>query len=440
MTDANETPTDPTAAPLARWPEIAEAGGIQPWVLAELRRRDLLDEGVDTSRLSKAERKRYKARREEERRVRKLLKKHAWAEYKAHHLVHVGVGVWHHDTADVDKYDIPELEARRESNDLPELKDQHALAAALGLSIPQLRWLCYHREVDTGTHYRRWHIPKRTGGQRLISSPKPLLMAAQKWIARNVTERLPVHGAAHGFVPGRSTKSNAEAHAGAKVVVKVDLSDFYPTITTPRVKGLFRKAGYGEQTALLLALLCTESPREEMTLRGKTHFVAVGDRSLPQGAPTSPSITNALCLRLDARLSGLARKLGLTYTRYADDLTFSSDADKAPVSRLLRAVHRICADEGFVVHPKKTRVMRSGRRQKVTGLVVNTAPDGRPSARVPRKMVRQLRAALHHREHGREGKGESLHVLRGWAAYIYMCDPAKGRVFLDRIAQLEARA
>ncbi len=437
---SDETKTDPAEAPVARWADIKEAGGVQPWVLAELRRRDLLDEGVDTSRLSKTERKRYKARREEERRVRKLLKAHGWAEYKKNHLVHVGVGFWHHDTADVDKYDIAEIEARREQNDLPPIKDQHALGEALGLTISQLRWLCFHREVDTGTHYRRWHIPKRTGGQRLISAPKPILMGAQKWIALNISERLPVHGAAHGFVRGRSTKTNAEAHAGGKTIIKFDLSDFYPTITTGRVKGLFRKAGYGEQTALLLALLCTESPREEMMLRGRKHFVATGDRSLPQGAPTSPSITNALCLRLDARLAGLARTLGLTYTRYADDLTFSSDKDKAPVGRLSKAVARICTDEGFRVHPYKTRVMRSGRRQKVTGLVVNalekSSPDGAPTARVPRKLVRELRAAIHNRENGRPGRGESLDVLRGWAAYVYMCDPKKGQSFLDRLSAL----
>ncbi|HJL02962.1 MAG TPA: reverse transcriptase family protein [Polyangiaceae bacterium LLY-WYZ-15_(1-7)] len=436
--ESEEAPAavDPAAPPTARWPDIAAAGGIQPWVLAELRRRDLVDEGVDTSRLSAKEKKRFKARREEERRVRRLLKKHAWAEYRRAHLVHVGVGVFHHDTADVDKYDLPDPDARRAENDLPPLKDQHALAEALAIDIPTLRWLCYHREVDTGTHYRRWTIPKRSGGERLISAPKPTLMRCQRWIAQHVTERLPIHGAAHGFVPGRGTLTNAAAHAGAKTVVKLDLKDFYPTLTLPRVKGLFRKAGYGEQTATLLALLCTEAPREEMVIRGERRYVAIGDRSLPQGAPTSPSITNAICLRLDARLTGLAKKLGFTYTRYADDLAFSSDRRKAAVGKLVDAVYRITADEGFRVHPKKTRVMREGRRQQITGLVVNGQGEG-PPARVPRKLVRQLRAAIHHRENGRPGKGESLEQLRGWAAYVYMCDPDKGRAFLDRLAKLQ---
>jgi len=429
-----EETNDPAAPAKATWADIAAAGGRQPWVLQELRRRNLLDEGVDTSKLNAKEKKRFRERRDEERRVKRLLQKHAWQEYKKAHLVHVGVGVFHHDTADVDKYDIADPEARLSENDLPKIPDVQALSTLLGLSIPKLRWLSYHREVDTGTHYKRWLVPKRTGGERMISAPKPELKAAQAWIARHITERLPVHGAAHGFIPGRSTVTNAAAHAGAKVVVKFDLKDFYPTVTTPRVKGMLRKAGYGEQVATIMALLCTESPREELELRGKLRYVAIGDRSLPQGAPTSPSLSNAICLRMDARLTGLARHLGMKYTRYADDLTFSCDRTKAPVGKLVGGVTRIVEAEGFRVHPKKTRVMRSGRRQKVTGLVVNSY-DGAP-ARVPRELVRNLRAAIHRREKGLETK-DSLAVLRGWAAYIHMCDEAKGRAFLDRIDALE---
>lgn len=439
MTDSNENNlppvADPASPPPSSWKEIKEAGGIQPWVLKELRRRNLLDEGVDTSTLSDKERKKYKVRREEERRVRRLLKKHGWAEYKKNHLVHIGFGMFHHDTADVDKYDIDEPEARLAENSLPEIKDQHALAVQLGITMSQLRWLCYQRDVDTGTHYRRWHIPKRTGGLRLISAPKPLLMGVQRWLNVNVMERLPVHGAAHGFVRGRSTATNAEVHANAATIVKLDLKSFYPTITTPRVKGLLRKAGYGEQVATLMALLMTESPREEMMLREKLHHVAIGPRSLPQGAPTSAATTNALCVRLDARLTGLAKALGFRYTRYADDLTFSSPRRKSHVGKLIDAVGRIVVAEGFVVHPDKTRVMRAGSRQTVTGLVVNGEGEG-VAARVPRRIVRALRAAIHQRELGKEGKGETLDELKGMAAYIHMCDPKKGRAFLDRLSAL----
>src|SRR5262249_4135347 len=155
---------------------------------------------------------------------------------------------------------------------------------------------------------------------------------------------------------------------------------------------IFRKAGYREQIATLLALLCTESPREVAQLEGQTYYVALGPRCLPQGAPTSPGLTNTLCLRLDRRIAGLAQRLGWRYTRYADDMTFSlpdGHKGKPNLGALLGLVRRIVEAEGFQVHPDKTRVARKGGRQQVTGLVVNG--DGAP--RVPRKLRRQLRAA-----------------------------------------------
>jgi hypothetical protein len=191
--------------------------------------------------------------------------------------------------------------------------------------------------------------------------------------------------------------------------------------------------------------------------RGKTLYVAQGARSCPQGAPTSPAITNALCMRLDRRISGLARLLEFSYTRYADDLTFSWNTPSvgpsgeplpphsraaAPVGTLLRGVAQILEAEGFRMHRKKTAVRRAGSSQRVTGLVVNKAVSPEvPPARVPRETVRRLRAAIHNREQGKPGKdGESLEQLQGMAAFIFMVDPKKGRVFLERIKALEARA
>lgn len=429
---------------LPPWADIAEAGGIDAWVVAELQARGLWEEGVDTTTLSDRERKKYKARREEERRVRKVLRRHAWAEFRRNNLVHVGAGVFYHDTPDVDRHDIADIDSRRQDNALPKLANANELAAALSMPVPRLRWLVFHRQVDSGTHYHRWHVPKRSGGMRLISAPKPQLKAAQRWIARNITEHLPVHGAAHGFVAGRSTVTNAAVHAGGSVIIKLDLEDFYPTITLARVKGLMRKAGYGEQVATILALLCTESPREQIDIRGKPHHVAIGPRSLPQGAPTSPSITNALCLRLDRRMQGLANKLGFKYSRYADDLTFSWHGEgEAPVGKLLHRVRSIVSSEGFKVHPAKTRVMRSGRRQKVTGLVVNAPTKGTETtiaaARVPRKLRRILRAALHNRSKGKAGP-DSLDRLQGFAAYVHMTDHAQGRALLEQAAALREAA
>ncbi len=425
------------AEPQLEWADVAAKGGIRDWVDAEIARLGLTDPGGASS-MNDAEKKLYKARREEERRVRRDLYKRAWQAYKRSHIVHLGPGVFWHDTADVDRFDADDPERRRQENGLAPLPDVEAFAKAVGLSIPRLRWLAYHREVDTGTHYHRWLVPKRDGSQRLISAPKPELKAVQRWITREVTEHLPVHGAAHGFLIGRSIVTNAKVHAGARIVVKLDIRGFYPTVTMRRVKGLLRRAGLGEQVATLMALLATESPREEVERDGKRYFVAIAPRSLPQGAPTSPSITNALCMRLDCRLSGLARKLGCRYTRYADDLTFSWHAPSgSDIGALLRGVTTIVRAEGFAIHTAKTRVMRSGARQKVTGLVVNKAP-GRPDARVPRKTIRDLRSAIYNREKGRPGKGESLEQLKGMAAFVMMTDRDKGSAFMERIDRLMA--
>ncbi len=424
------------------WADIAAAGGIREWVDAEVTRQGLAFTGVPSS-MSDAEKKQFKARRDEERRVRRELYRVAWLAYKRAHIVHLGAGVFWHDTADVDRFDAEDPEKKRQDNALlaEGLTDVDAFAKAIGLSISRLRWLSFHREVDTGTHYVRWQVPKRDGSPRLISAPKPDLKRVQRWITREVTEHLPVHGAAHGFLPGRSIVTNALVHARAKTIVKLDIKGFYPTVTMPRVKGLLRRAGLGEQVATLMALLATECPREEVETHGKKYYVAIAPRSLPQGAPTSPSITNALCLRLDSRLSGLARKLDCRYTRYADDLTFSwHGSSTSDIGTLLRSVSSIVRSEGFEIHVKKTRVMRSGARQSVTGLVVNHAEAGVPSVRVPRKTIRRLRAAIKNRELGRPGKGdETLDQLKGMAAFVMMTDEKRGRDFMQRIDALIAR-
>ncbi len=426
------------------WGEVAAAGGIREWVDAEIARQGLTDPGA-ASATTDAEKKQYRARRDEERKVRKDLYKRAWQAYKRGHIVHLGPGVFWHDTTDVDRFDADDPEKKLRDNQLPDFvrKGESTVAEfakALGLTIPRLRWLTYHREVATSTHYRRWLVPKRDGTPRLISAPKRELKAAQRWITKEITEHLPVHGAAHGFLTGRSIVTNARVHAGARILVKLDIKGFYPTVTYRRVKGLLRRAGLTEQVATLAALLATESPREEVLTHGKVHYVATGPRSLPQGAPTSPSITNALCLRLDCRLSGLAKRLGCRYTRYADDLAFSwHGTDKSEIGTLLRAVKMIVRAEGFEIHPKKTRVMRSGSRQRITGLVVNGAAN-RPPARVPRETQRRLRAAIKNRELGRPGKeGESLDQLKGMAAFIMMTDPERGRAFMERLKKLETK-
>ncbi len=422
------------------WRAIGQAGGVNAYVQQELRARGFVLERKKSEEMSKAELAAYKKSLKEEAAERRRLKKEAWQAYRATHVVHLGEGVFWNDESDLDRWDQPNADERAAENELPPLDSPQKLAEAMGLTLPELRWLAFHREAATKIHYRRFTIPKRDGTPRAIWAPLPKLKAAQRWILRNVVERLPVHGSAHGFLAGRSIATNAAVHVGASAVVKVDLKDFFPTVTFRRAKGIFRRAGYREQVATLLALVCTEAPREIVDHEGKQYFVALGPRCLPQGAPTSPGLTNTLCLRLDRRLTGLAERLGWRYTRYADDLTFSlplAHQGQPKLGVLLGSIGRIAADEGFRVHPDKTHVARSGGLQKVTGLVVNGA--GAP--RAPRELKRQIRAAIHNLGRGKPLKeGETPARLAGYAAYVYMTDPVLGAKLLRQLAALDAGA
>jgi RNA-directed DNA polymerase len=426
--------------PIALWRAIEQAGGVQAYVNAQLTERGFLVQRRETDKMSDREQEAYKKSLKAEAEERRRLRLEAWAALKATHIVHLGEGVFWTEGRGHDKWDLPDAESRAAENELPPLDSAKQLAEALGLTIAELRRLAYHRDAATVLNYRRFTIPKRDGSERAIWAPMPRLKKAQRWILRNIVEKLLVHGAVHGFLPGRSTLTNAAAHHAPKLVVKVDIKDFFPTVTLPRVKGIFRKAGYREEVATLLALICTESPREVVDLEGKTYYVALGPRCLPQGAPTSPALTNTLGLRLDRRLSGLARRLGWRYTRYADDLTFSLPQDhQGPprVGTLLGSVRRIVEDEGFAIHPDKTAVARRGGRQRITGLVVN----GDRPPRTPREFRRQLRAAIHNRAMGRPSPdGEGLSTLIGMAAYVYMSDPVRGKEYLEALRELDRTA
>lgn len=421
------------------WRAIEQAGGRQAYIDQQLAERGFLVPRRAADEMSDREREAYKKSLKAEAEERRRLRREAWQAYRATHIVHLGDGVYWKDDRGPDKWDLPNAEARAAENELPPLDSPRQLAEALGLSVAELRRLAYHRDAATTLHYRRFTIPKRNGSERAIWAPMPRLKAVQRWILRNIAEKLPVHGAVHGFLAGRSTVTNAATHPAPKVVVKMDIRDFFPTVTLPRVKGVFRKAGYREEVATLLALLCTESPREIVEHGGKTYYIALGPRCLPQGAPTSPALTNTLGLRIDRRLSGLARTLGWRYSRYADDLTFSLPAGhQGPprVGALLGSVRRIVADEGFSIHPDKTAVSRSGGRQRITGLVVN----GPRPPRVPREFKRRLRAAIHNRTRGKPSPaGDTLTTLTGCAAYVSMTDPALGAKYLAALGQVTGR-
>lgn len=420
------------------WKDIDRAGGARRYVEKELRRKKVFVSRVSPDaflKMGERDKKSYIAKLESERVIRAPLQLVVWRAYCADHMVHLGQGIHWYDTLDIDRFDPEERQRRLDNFGLPQLESIDAVCEALDLTLPELRWFCYHRDAATTLHYRCFKLPKKTGGERDIWAPMPRLKAIQRWIQLNVVERLPIHGAAHGFVPGRSIHTNATEHTDAAVIVSLDLADFFPTLTFPRVKGLFRKAGYLEGVAILLALLCTEAPRQIVNMRGKKYYIATGPRCLPQGSPASPAITNVACVRLDRRLTGFAKKYGWRYTRYADDLTFSwpsSNKNKPLVGALLRAVGKMVEDEGFQLRKDKTHVMRPHDAQKVTGLVVNGQDK---DARTPRQVKRLLRSAIHNLSNGKPlpDDGHDLHSLIGLAAFVNMSEPELGRRYLDQL-------
>ena len=266
--------------------------------------------------------------------------------------------------------------------------------------------------AKTSALYREVHLPRKNGTFRTIHSPREPLRSMQRWIARHVLRAYQPHPAAHGFVVGRSIVSNATPHVGRAYLVSLDIADFFPSITWGRVRKAFEKLGYPYSVALLLANLCTR--------RGV----------LPQGAATSPGLSNIVCECLDRRLAGLARSRGMRYSRYADDMTFSSDDER--VRSMLPFIRQLINEEGFQLRDQKTRILRKGARRTVTGIVVNQR------ANLPRAHVRMLRAAAHRMatrgpeavkiESRSGGAAHPARVLAGHLAYLSMVNASSGRL------------
>ena len=214
---------------------------------------------------------------------------------------------------------------------------------------------------------------------------------------------VPPHEAAHGFRPGRSVISFVAPHVGRTIVLKMDLRDFFVSITNARVTAIFLTVGYPEPVARLLTGLCTNAvplpvwkppARPELDLAPSPAAWQMRrlyrQPHLPQGAPTSPALANLAAYRLDARLAGLAKAAEATYTRYADDLVFSGDESFArSIARFPIHAAAIALEEGFAVQHRKTRVMRQGVRQRAAGVVINQKMN------ITREDYDQLKAILH---------------------------------------------
>src|ERR1022692_2351315 len=268
--------------------------------------------------------------------------------------------------------------------DVPAIVTSGDLADWLVLYPGELDWFADLKELATRPklrHYRYRAIDKGGDSIRLIEAPKPRLKWIQQRILAGILDKIPPHPAAHGFVRGRSVKTFAAPHVGQRVVLRMDLRDFFPSIPRARIQALFRTMGHPQSVADRLGGICTNAApgdawkhpgmdvdpqqlREARALYAQPH--------LPQGAPTSPALANLCAYRVDCRLAGLAKAVGAQYTRYADDLAFSGgETLDRRVERFSAHVAAILHEEGFTVHHRKTRIMRQGVRQHLAGLVAN---------------------------------------------------------------------
>ena len=270
--------------------------------------------------------------------------------------------------------------------------DLEFLAKRLGMSVEALRAF--------EPRYREQHIEKRgpyrssKKATRELQIPSPDTMQLQRTIHDRILRRLRVHGAVHGFENGCSVAKNASMHSYRHVVLKLDLVDFFGQTKSARIESYFRFIGWNDEAAATLTRLTTH------------------EGSLPQGAPTSPALSNRVNFALDHALQTQALQRYGCYTRYADDITVSFLLDDPQrVRGMIQAVRSIAKRYGYEVHSsKKLRVLRRHQSQQVTGLVVNEGP------RVPRKTRRWLRAVEHRMKTGGPAT-LSAKQLAGWKAF-----------------------
>ncbi|WP_437990666.1 retron St85 family RNA-directed DNA polymerase [Sorangium sp. So ce145] len=293
---------------------------------------------------------------------------------------------------------------------LPRIETFEDLAVHARLSGRQLWWLLFagHKAYTT------FRIAKKTGGFRPIAHPIRMLRSTQRWILRSILDKLHTTPSSYGFERGSKLRYHAEQHRGARAILTVDIENFFSSISMAQVTQVFRVAGYPSPAASMLARLCT----------------CMG--ALPQGAPSSPRLANLVCFRMDRRLAQFAERRGIVYTRYADDLSFSSSCVRV-LARARPFISHIVHDAGFRLNRRKSRLVGPRSRKTITGLVLASETVG-----IGRQQLRELRARIHRAHTGRDTL--SLDAIQGWLDYVSDADPARYRILVRYIERLRANA
>lgn len=264
----------------------------------------------------------------------------------------------------------------------------------------ELRQLNYHINPKLNNkRYTPFTIKKKSGGERIINSPCKGLKQIQLCLNIILKGIYFPHEHAYGFITGKSIVDNARMHIGQLYIYNIDLKDFFPSIDQARVWGRLQYPPFCLDTkrncqhiANMIAALCCHSMNVERKDKNG-EWVKIKQNVLPQGAPTSPLLTNIICERLDYLLSAVAKRFGLRYSRYADDITFSSMHNVYQKnSDFLKEIHRIITEQRFTIKESKTRLQKEGYRQEVTGIIISKKLN------VPQRYVKALRKWLYYWE------------------------------------------
>ncbi|MCH7345388.1 reverse transcriptase family protein [Pelomonas sp. CA6] len=341
--------------------------------------------------------------------------------------------------------------AQRHPQPLPVLLTLCHLAKRTGVPYSSLRAYVSRQAVEP---YRRFRIRKRSGGVRRICVPEPTLGAIQTWIAEHILQRAQVHRASHAFKKGDSIVRCAEQHSGARWLVKMDIADFFGSVSEIDVHRVFVGLGYNPLVSFELARICTELPSRSdkyalsswQCRYARRGIPAYGQQyigRLPQGAPSSPMLANLTMVATDQKLEEIALKAGLLYTRYSDDLTFSTagDFDKGRAYGLIEEVAAVLKSRGLFPNRAKTVIVHPGARRLVLGLLVDG--DAPRLTRVFRDRLRQhlyylekLGIAAHVQARAFESAGGLYRHLRGLIDYANSVDPTYAGPLLARLEAL----
>ncbi|WP_336083725.1 reverse transcriptase family protein [Thalassospira sp. CH_XMU1448-2] len=336
---------------------------------------------------------------------------------------------------------------------LPAILSLKHLSLRTGVSYNYLRNIVQREEKEA---YRRFSIRKQSGGRRFIHVPDPWLCRTQKWIHEYILKPVPCHRSSHAFSPNSSILKCASKHSGAQWLVKMDVEGFFESISEIQVSRVFKELGYQPLVAFEMGRICTIRPGGRTSRWGDAAWRTIKSNIqipaynsallgyLPQGAPTSPLLSNLVMREIDKCIQKICLNFDLTYTRYSDDLTFSS-RDKAFTRKQARTfiheINKILSKDGFRPQHRKTHIIPPGSRKIVLGLLV----DGE-GPRLRREFKDNLRQHLYYLEkhgsieHAQRRAFDSVwgmkcHI-RGLIDYANMIEPSYAAQLLQRFNKI----